>query len=108
MGGNEPGVDDDRTHRELMDAQRAAGVAPDPADALTIALDHLDDSSCSLGRATCDLRDAVQEEREPLLPLAVRADALQAFVVLVAVLLEEQAEVQQGLAQDALGAEDEG
>jgi hypothetical protein len=54
------------------------------------------------------LDDAGEEEREPLLPIAIQADVLKEFVVGLAVALEVKGEIEERLAEDTLRAENEG
>ncbi|MBK7976281.1 MAG: hypothetical protein IPK07_24435 [Deltaproteobacteria bacterium] len=54
------------------------------------------------------LSNAVEEEREPSLPVAAHAYALEAVVVLLAALLEIEAQVEDRLAEQSVGAQDQG
>jgi hypothetical protein len=60
-----------------------------------VAVDDLDEPTRGVGRGGRHVDHALEEEPHPLLPLAVRAHALQALVVLVPVALEVQAQVEQ-------------
>lgn len=74
---------------------------------LPVSLDHRRQASGGLRGRLCHLDYAFQEESQPPLPVAVGPYALELFVVDVTVALEVEAEIQQRLAQDFLGAEQE-
>jgi hypothetical protein len=51
-------------------------------------------------RLVGDRRDAVEEEVEPALPVAVAADGVEPAVVVLTMPLEEQAQVEERLGQE--------
>jgi hypothetical protein len=90
----------------LVHAEQAPRRAPEDAQALAILVEHPQRALRGFPRLPGGLDDAVEKEFEPFTPGALGPGALQQVVVPVAVLLEEEAQVEQRLGQDALGAEE--
>ena len=87
------------------------GGADQPRAALHLphgCANEVADLARRLGRLQGCLGDAVEEELQPCLPVAILADLLQQVVILAAMRLEVEAEIEDRLLQDALRAEQEG
>ena len=77
-------------------------------DTLAVLLAQVQDLAGSFGGFAAYAEYAVDKEVEPALPIAVVAYGLQPLVVFAAVLLEVVGEVENGVLEDALCAEEKG
>jgi hypothetical protein len=86
---------------------RSCAPAELPADPDPLLLAEVHDPTRRRRRLVRDAGDSIEEERQPTLPVAFVSDGLKAVVVLLAVSLEEDRELEDRLAQDPLVDEDE-
>ena len=75
---------------------------------IAVALAELQDVPSGIRRGAADLDDAAQEEAHPPLPVPIGPDRLEAVVVLGAVRLQVDREVEKRAAEDAALAEEQG
>src|SRR5690606_26938854 len=96
QGGEGPGA-------EHVEHTQSVGGAPAQApDPLGIGTEEVEQAVGRPHRACGSLADALQEEIEPRLPVAFGADGVQQAVVLRAVLLEVETQVEERLPQHAV------
>ena len=107
LGGRAAGREHDASTGELVDAHCGGGAAPQPVNLRAVGFDQLADLPRRLGRGARDGDDALKEELQPGLPCPFGAHSLKMVVVGVPMLLEEEAEVEQGLLEHILRAEQE-
>src|SRR5690606_27196199 len=84
---------------------RRAGAASLALDPAPVVAEHGGETLRRLDRSLRRHTHALQEESEPGLPVAFPPDEVEQRVVLLAVLLEVEAEVEQRIAQHAVVAE---
>ena len=91
------------------DAVSVAGSPPEfPGDTLAVLLAQVQDLAGGFGGLAAHPEYAVDKEVEPALPIAVVAHGLQPLVVFASVLLEVVGEVENGVLEDALCAQEKG
>src|SRR5262249_39817882 len=88
-------TDEHESGREIVHSMRGRRRSTEAVDELAVTLDHRDEVLCGLRGRLRDLDDALQEEAQPLLPCAFRPYPLEMVVVLVAIALEIQAQIQE-------------
>jgi hypothetical protein len=81
-----------------VNADRRSGPPPRRPDAGAVLREQLDESAGGGDRAITRLGHALQQKAYPSFPVPVVPDDLEQPIVLLAVLLEVQAEVEQWLA----------
>src|SRR5690606_28212049 len=101
-------ADDRLLLKQLVNPEGGCGRASEILDPVPIGFEQSEDLARRLGRLQRCLGDAVEEELQPCLPVAILADLLQQVVILAAMRLEVEAEIEDRLLQDALRAEQEG
>jgi len=82
-------------------------LAASRLDARPVFLEQLDEPAGRRDGAVACLDHAVEEERQPCFPVALFPDDLQQAVILLAVLFEVEAQVEQWLAQQAGATEEQ-
>ena len=83
--------------QQIVDAQRRSGALAPDRDPLPVLLEQRDDAGGGVERLVGGLGDAIEEEFEPGFPGSVLADLLEQPVIVGAMRLEIEAEVEQRL-----------
>lgn len=88
-----------------MNTKRRNGSPPKRLELTPVLVEEGEDPARRAQRLASGLDDPREEVAQPTLPIATGADALQVVVVIRAVRLEVEAEVQDRLVEGAVGAE---
>lgn len=92
-------ADDRLLLKQLVNPEGGCGRASEILDPVPIGFEQSEDLARRLGRLQRCLGDAVEEELQPCLPVAILADLLQQVVILAAMCLEVEAEIEDRLLQ---------
>ena len=91
--------------RELVEhTQRRPGATIQGFEACSVSGEELIESQSGISRLLRHLRDADQEEAQPFFPIAVPSHSGEEFEVSRSLLLQVEAQVQQRLLEQTLGA----
>src|SRR5215217_253602 len=85
----------------MQDSENCGGASPDLLYPCGVVLEERNESLRCVDGPGCSRKHTLKEEIEPRFPVACESNAIEEPVILVAVLLEIQAQVHQGLLQDA-------
>jgi hypothetical protein len=94
--------------KELVQTQRRRGWPAELLDPAAIVAEQAQQALGGLDALPSGFGNAAEEEFDPGFPFAMLPHGLQVFVVSLPVLLKEQTEIQQRLAQDSTFAQQEG
>jgi len=90
-----------------MYLERRANCSAMTLDLLSVVFEEIDDPSGSDHRGLGGFTDTFKEELQPRFPVTFQPDSLQVVVVVRAMMLEVEAQIEQWLTQNALGPQQE-